>query len=554
MEDLIGGIVVIALVLAAIAAYLAAAAAYTVFVAPFIVVGSALFYAGGLAVSYGSTLHGVLTRAPAHEVLPRYRPEDEPAEHPAYRQYFFGPATRDLRQVLMIAWPRCRDQVQDFGSWINRRLFYGREAAGLATIPLGITLWLGLISGTALAGAVLGAVAALHVLFVLSVQGVARASIGVLRAVDTAVLRAKGINGMICPWCYVRSSYPAYVCPNPGCARRHADVRPGRYGVLRRRCQCGTKMATLLILGSYRMPAMCTNLPTCGRQMSDETGRFSELVLPFFGGQSAGKTRLMAAMIMGLDQAGSGLAASVRLADDETRHSYAVLSEVLGFAGNTLATVPGQLPRAHSLLVAIGRFKRLLHMFDAAGERFVEIERTDELRYLRAARTYLFVLDPMSVPAFWSALTPRERDELDPSLASEMLPEAVFNQSVQTMIGMRARLHASRLAVAISKTDLIEHTRLLDGRRDDSDWAERWLAETLGQGNLVRAMRNEFADVRFFFTAAVMASQSQVHASIPPLVAWCLQGDRTRQRRLARRPAGAVVASARGEQPAASHA
>jgi hypothetical protein len=58
--------------------------------------------------------------------------------------------------------------------------------------------------------------------------------------------------------------------------------------VLRRRCQCGNKIPTLLILGGYRMTAMCT---TCGRQMSDETGRFSELVLPLLGGQSAGKTR-----------------------------------------------------------------------------------------------------------------------------------------------------------------------------------------------------------------------------------------------------------------------
>lgn len=196
------------------------------------------------------------------------------------------------------------------------------------------------------------------------------------------------------------------------------------------------------------------------RQMSDDQGRFSELVLPFFGGQSAGKTRLMAAMMlmMALNEAGGDVGVSARLADDETRHRYAALREVFGMAGNTWAAPPGELQRAHSVLIEIGRSKRLLYMFDAAGERFAEVDRTDHLRYLRAARTYLFVLDPMSVPAFWSALTPREEEELDRSLASGMLPELVFNESVQTLIAMRAKVRKSRLAAAISKTDVIART------------------------------------------------------------------------------------------------
>jgi Double-GTPase 2 len=515
------------LALLGIAAYLAALAAYTVFVAPFVAAGAALFFAGRLVADYGVTVRGVLVlRTPDFQVILPHRPEDEP--QPAYRQYFFGPAVRDLRQVVMIARPRCAHRAQDYGSWINRSLLTGRDAEGLATIPIGITLWAGLIAGCALAGVVLSAIAALHVLAVLTVQVLARATIGVLRGIDTLVLRLKGIGGMICPWCYRRSSYPSYECPN--CRRLHSDVRPGRYGVMRRRCQCRETLPTLLILGSYRLPAMCTNRPTCGRQMSDETGRFAEFVLPFFGGQSAGKTRLMAAMIMGLHEAGRDQGASVRLADDETRHSYEVLREVLSIRGNTLGT-HGQLPRAHSVLVTMSRFKRLLHIFDAAGERFADVERTDELRYLRAARTYLFVLDPMSVPEFWSQLTPRERDGLDRALASEMSPETVFNQSVQTMLGMRAKIARSRLAVAVSKTDVIEHTGLLHGRRDDSAWVERWLIESLGQGNLVRAMRNEFLDVRFFFTAAVMDGEDHVHGSISPLVTWCLQEERIRSQR-----------------------
>ena len=35
---------------------------------------------------------------------------------------------------------------------------------------------------------------------------------------------------MVCPHCYERVPYPAYACPGPACARRHQDIRPGRFG------------------------------------------------------------------------------------------------------------------------------------------------------------------------------------------------------------------------------------------------------------------------------------------------------------------------------------
>jgi hypothetical protein len=108
---------------------------------------------------------------------------------------------RDLRQVPMTAWARCREQVANFGAWSTRLPITGTYLGGLAAIPVGVTLWIGLIAGSVVAGAVLAVVAAVHVIIVFTVQGLARALIGVLREIDSAVLRAKSINGMICPWC-----------------------------------------------------------------------------------------------------------------------------------------------------------------------------------------------------------------------------------------------------------------------------------------------------------------------------------------------------------------
>jgi hypothetical protein len=79
-----------------------------------------------------------------------------------------------------------------------------------------------------------------------------------------------------------------------------------------------------------------------------------------------------------------------------------------------------------------------------------------------------------------------------------------------------------RLAVAISKTDLLAGHGILPDRLDDSATARTWLTEDLGQGNLVRAMEGRFREVGYFFTAAVTDGTGAVDRSIAPLVTWCL--------------------------------
>ena len=278
-----------------------------------------------------------------------------------------------------------------------------------------------------------------------------------------------------------------------------------------------------MLLSSYRMNAFCVY---CDRQMSDETGRFREVMLPLLGGRAAGKTRLMAAMLVGLHDLArrpelTSASVRVNLANPDTQVAYEVLSTVLDTSGHILATT-SELPHAHSVQLRIGQRTRLVHIFDPAGELLVDRDRTDELRYLAAARIFLFVLDPMAVPGFWDSLTDADQATLDRTLASQVHPQEVFDRALPQTIQMGARLGKSRLAVAISKTDLIEHTKLLDGRRDDSQWARSWLEERLGLGNLVRSMDNEFHEVRFFFTSAVTVAPQRIHESIPALVTYSL--------------------------------
>ncbi|MFG2986640.1 hypothetical protein ACGFYQ_36270 [Streptomyces sp. NPDC048258] len=503
--------------------YFSALGAYLPF-APVIAALRGLALVTQVLAGYGRTLVGVVyRRTPEFQTLPPYRPQDE--EVKAYRNYFFGPGFRDLRQLLTLEQRSYARTVGDSFRTVTSRQFTAPTQHRALTVPYGLTLYVGLCAGAVVALPPLGLLLGLHALGLVLLTGGARFLAGTLRAVDRAVLWMKRLRtGMLCPHCFERVPYPAYDCPSPTCRRRHADIRPGTYGIFRRRCECGQRMPTLLMLMSRdaRLQAYCV-YPHCGKPMNADAGHMPEVVLPLIGGQAAGKTQLMAAMLLSLENAAARGGPAITLADGESDANYQVLRQVLRMRGHTRATQK-TLPRAHSFVLGSGRSERLVHLFDTAGERFVDRDDTDALRYARAARTFIFVLDPMAVKAFWTTLEPPPGPSLDRTLGSTVDPEEVFARSVQAVAAMGAPLKRSRLAVAISKTDLLAGHGPGADRLDGGDDARTWLCDVLGLHSLVRTMELDFEEVRFFRTAAVADEDAHVDGSITGFVEWCLQG------------------------------
>ncbi|OIJ85562.1 TRAFAC clade GTPase domain-containing protein [Streptomyces monashensis] len=515
MEEIIAFVLVPAGYLAGLAVFLT--------VAPAIVLLRAAALLMQLLAGHIRLLAGVLVRrTPEFQILPPYRPQDE--EVKAYRNYFFGPGARDLRQVLTLQRRSYARTTADSLRAVTSRQFTAPTRTRALTVPYGLTLYAGLVLGAALSPVPLALLLALYGLLLLLLTGGAHLLAGALRAVDRTMLYMRRLpTGMICPHCYERVPYPAYDCPRPTCRRRHADIRPGTYGILRRRCECGQRMPTLLMLMSReaRLQAYCTH-PHCGKPMNADAGHMPEVVVPLIGGQAAGKTQLMAAMLLALENAAVNGGPALRLADDDTEAGYQVLREILRIQGHTRGTQK-DLPRAHSFVLGAGRAERLVHLFDTAGERFVDRDETDALRYARAARTFVFVLDPMAVDDFWTRLEPSPGPLLDRTLASTVHPEEVFGRSVQAVAAMGAPVRHSRLAVALSKTDLLAEHGLAPDRLDDSDTARAWIRDKLGLHSLVQAMELDFQEVRFFCTAAVADETARVDASISRFVEWCLR-------------------------------
>lgn len=488
---------------------LAVALLYLAYIACAVPIGALAAFAAyclGLPVAYLISLGRVLLPQDPAPPRPAAGPRLPPDADPAVLQYFYGPAVADARHALRTAYRDCRRHwrrgTRTIGSALNQDL-------ALLTWPFGIGGAIGMAAGTAVGAVATAGFACVHLLAVGVSAALVRAAGTALRIADSAVLRIKNIR-MICPDCYQRVPYPGYACPGEKCPRRHRDIRPGRFGILRRRCRCGEPMKTLLLFGSAGMSAFC---PSCGHALEHRPGSAPEIVLPFFGAAGAGKTRLLLSIVVQLQlwSRKPGERLTVDFGDTATQGRLDNARELLNPEVVTGLTPP-ELPRAYIIRLGTGKGPKVLHMFDAAGEFYYSPIRTQELGFLGQARTFILVIDPLSVDAFWDRLLPEQQADLKAVRSVAPSPELAYQQAHQEIEAMGVRLRETRLAVVFSRADLID-----EPAADVAAWA----CGELGLGNLVRSARLNFGQTCFFRTAAVMTGGA-IHESIPALMRWVL--------------------------------
>jgi Double-GTPase 2 len=473
--------------------------------------------------AYLASMRTVLAARPPELPAPR-RPPRPPADgDPAVLQYFYGPALADTDHVLRLALASCR-KLWEFGVGTVAQSFDTDDAVWL-TGPLGVGGAIGMGLGT-VAGALVAVVLALAYLLVVVVcAAFVRTAGALLRGADSVLLAVKNIT-MVCPHCYQRVPYPAYDCPGPGCTRRHRDVRPGRYGVLRRRCRCGAPLHTLLLLGSSRMAAFCPH-PGCEGSLEHRPGEVPEIVLPLFGATGAGKTRLLFAMVTQLRSWTEQGQLEAGFGDSATTRELAVAEGLIRSGGSTTGTSI-ELPRAHVIRLKLKQGVRILQLYDAAGERFYHTDRTQELRYLSQARTFILVIDPLSVPGFWQQLPADTQAALSSVRSAAPSPELAYQQTHQEIEAMGVRLAKVRLAVVFSRADLID---VPDGEVSQNEVSQnevsqnevsQWARRELGLGNLVRSAAANFKETGYFRTAAVAGPDGLMHPSVAQLMRWVM--------------------------------
>ncbi|MGW9348057.1 hypothetical protein SAMN05421803_102104 [Nocardiopsis flavescens] len=380
---------------------------------------------------------------------------------------------------------------------------------------------------------------AAHALVVGGYLAAAWSLAGALRVVDTGLRVVRRIR-MVCPECYRRLPYPAYLCGR--CGRRHDTVRPGAHGLLRRRCRCDRTLPTLILLGAADLETLC---PHCDRPLEHRPGEAREFLLPLFGGTGAGKTRLAAGLHLALAQAArQGPDSYLEPFGEEAARLSREGARALAPGHRTRPTPPGRKVRAATVRLGAGRRALVLQLFDAAGERFNRTATTEELEYLGEASTFVLVVDPLGIPAVWRCLTAPERDRLAGERSHTRDPELAYG-AVRDEVERHRRVPGGRpqgrLAVVVTRGDLVRGTSVDPGGTPAREWA----GQVLGLGNLLARAEADFGAVRVFPTSAVAGPDGLADPSLHVLAAWLLRPQGRAFADLAAGPATAAAGGAR---------
>ncbi|MES9608634.1 hypothetical protein [Actinomadura sp. NPDC000929] len=432
-------------------------------------------------------LHACRTLAPS--TLEGPSPVAEPAV--AYRHYLLGQVWRDWWTISRTVVPQVYRTARGVVLRLTRTLLGGPW--GFFVFPVWLALCAGIVAAAVPAAVFVLALTILYGL--VAAVGLASwlACVLVLAAVERVFMGyARILQTCPHPFCYERIGLPEYACPS--CGARHRRLSPGAGGAFRHVCRCGARLPTTVPLGRFRLAAYC---PHCGGRLPERIGRVRVEPLPFVGGPAAGKTTFMVLGIRALHA--RARAVHGRLSFVEQRHAQAYAGAIREFQrGGRLAKTGPELPLATMVDVELpGRARRILYLFDPAGEHYTGATEVESLRYLDHSEALLFVVDPFALPQLRRSLTGDERELVDEAAASSEEDPADTLQRVLNELRSRPdQGRQKRVAVVVTKTDLLLRTEI--GRGLDPDAGPRAWLDRVGLGNTVRTLDQVAAEVRYF--------------------------------------------------------
>jgi Double-GTPase 2 len=478
MDDLIGGMLALAVAAVVITVLIAAAVAVFALGAA----GGALMGLGQGSVAFLSDLSGsVSSRGKA-------RRKPMPPE-PAFQLYILGQLKDDLEAALKRAWA----EMLSFRATCTR--FADKYNSGVTT-PLA---W-GVLAGGYIApliGAGLGLLVAAPILIVAGILiAGAWLLVWVLRLAEAARRRLRR-TAYECPHDHERFPLPVYVCPN--CSAEHRSLVPGRWGIFRRECSCeATALPTTVLGGRQRVPQRCPS----GHPMSGLIGFAETLRIALVAGPSAGKTTYLAGAMLEFEQ----MASEKRLAVDVLDESSAAYSEVVGGLRQGRLPQKTQISGNPALVTEIqgDNRSRVLYAYDVAGENYQAADQVRNLRFLEVPSGLILLVDPLSIPRVaeeHAAELSEARDAVRPSPEE---PTRVLERTLAALVEGGANPKDVPIAVAIGKTDAFGIGAEIEKLRESAgDAAPRAWLDANGAGNFVRAVEGEFKNVGWFACSAL---------------------------------------------------
>jgi hypothetical protein len=476
------------------------------------------FIAGQVAFGRAGVL-GFAADAPFVDLGVLPPPDSTDGPDPAYRAYLTGPVLREFRGVVVRGvrdvYRRVLDTsdgsdtplrtLVDFGHG-QAESYWGRTVLLAPCVAAGLGVWFGTIIAWTM-------VLAISVVFLSALSllvGSALVTGRVLRFVESGLHRVLEINAF-CAKCYERLDRPILLCPR--CHRAHRHLVPGRAGVFRRTCACHATLPTLFLLGKHFLREPC---PHCGIELPYKARSRPSTHIPVVAGTSAGKSVFMHSAVVGLRRDPT---TRFEFADQasESRFDEAQQAGLTLDPGRSRPNAPGRTPVAHTFYFGRGTARRLVYVYDPAGEAVERADKVDELGFLSHAGGVVFIIDPFSLPAVRDRAAADTLTSVRPSLST---PETALLSLVETLGTAR---RTRQVAVVITKSDgLLTDPALIHPYARLAATADRhgrglavrdWLLDQQ-RGDLVRSLENRFRTVGYFAITALDAGGVTTRTSV----------------------------------------
>ena len=307
-------------------------------------------------------------------------------KQPAYKSYFFSKGYKDAFKIINSAW---KGAVRPLASELSRlgKLFSSNFLIAifnlicdLVVFPV-VTVFLFCLN-------IVFSLAFLA--FVFAFGFLVCFAYTIFYLLDSLFILLKGIVSQ-CPLCQQKVSMPSYLCPT--CKAKHTMLRPSVYGILKRKCNCGTKLPTTFFNGRQKLQAVC---PYCDHGLKDG-GRHVEILIPIVGGASAGKTCFITSAMMEIEKIAPknnlqyqySPTATDNFLRDKTAMEHGIAPEKTGET---------RLNHYQFYLTPKGeKVKNLISLCDVAGEVYNDTDEISKQIGYKFANAFILVVDPFSI-------------------------------------------------------------------------------------------------------------------------------------------------------------
>lgn len=353
----------------------------------------------------------------------------------------------------------------------------------------------------------------LHAVTLLIIMGVAYFFFFLWLLADKTYCLLKHIASN-CPTCQNRFVLPVYKCPQ--CMAEHTSLRPGRYGIWKRTCNCGYKLPTTFFNGRGKLAAYCR---CCGTRIEDG-GQHKHICIPVIGGTSSGKTCFVHQSITAIG----------RSAADYGLHYQYSANRADDYAENMNHIDHGALPEKTNemrlkyyqfyLYPTAEKIKILISLCDVGGEVYSDSLLLGKQIGYKNADALLLVMDPLSITKYREEI---RKQNVDPRLYgySSDSADGVIGMLVSTLENVFCMdpkdVLKKDIAVVFSKCDipglsekigdaavekyLREHPSL--GRYDAQNAVcENFLSE-YEETNFLNSLKSKFRSVQFFCASSL---------------------------------------------------